>query len=278
MAEAVQRFEQAIRTNPRTPQIDTRYRLMGAALLYLDRYEEAVAWFHRALAANPSLHGQIRSALYAAIAAAQALSDDPDAARLSAAEARRLWPPLTARGFVLFETTSQEAIAQTARIREALRLAGMRNYADEDADAGLPADDVLHEDYEAPTPVRVPGARTIRTQDLAALRERHQPLVLDTAYRGYSIPGAISLWGAGIAGSIDDEHQHQLRRKMAQLTDDEQNTPVVTVAWNAERYQGRNLALRLVALGFTNVYWYRGGREAWMAAGLPTAEVALQDW
>ena len=49
--------------------------------------------------------------------------------------------------------------------------------------------------------------------------------------------------------------------------------PVVTVGWNAERFQGRNLALRLVALGYTEVYWYRGGREAWMAAGLPMAEV-----
>jgi hypothetical protein len=29
------------------------------------------------------------------------------------------------------------------------------------------------------------------------------------------------------------------------------------------------LALRLVALGYTNVNWYRGGREAWEVAGLP---------
>ena len=36
--------------------------------------------------------------------------------------------------------------------------------------------------------------------------------------------------------------------------------------------------MRLVALGYDEVYWYRGGREAWMAAGLPAAEVALQDW
>jgi rhodanese-related sulfurtransferase len=37
----------------------------------------------------------------------------------------------------------------------------------------------------------------------------------------------------------------------------------------AERWQGRNLALELVALGYPNVSWYRGGREAWDAAGLP---------
>ena len=43
--------------------------------------------------------------------------------------------------------------------------------------------------------------------------------------------------------------------------------PIVTMGFNAERFQGRNLALRLVALGYTNVYWYRGGREAWEVAG-----------
>jgi len=65
---------------------------------------------------------------------------------------------------------------------------------------------------------------------------------------------------------------------MQQLTGGNRRLPLVTVAWNAERYQGRNLALRLTALGYTEVYWYRGGREAWMAAGMPTSEVALQDW
>ena len=34
------------------------------------------------------------------------------------------------------------------------------------------------------------------------------------------------------------------------------------IGWNSERFDGRNLALRLVALGYTNVVWYRGGREA----------------
>ncbi len=70
----------------------------------------------------------------------------------------------------------------------------------------------------------------------------------------------------------------RLRKKMRQLTGGNLDTPIVTVGWNAERFQGRNLALRLVALGYSEVYWYRGGREAWMAAGLPVAEVTPQDW
>jgi adenylate cyclase len=31
-------------------------------------------------------------------------------------------------------------------------------------------------------------------------------------------------------------------------------------------------------LGYPNVYWYRGGREAWEVAGLPETAVNMQDW
>ena len=163
-------------------------------------------------------------------------------------------------------------------MRDGLRLAGVRDHADEDADSGIPPDDVLHTNYEAPTPTIVPGARTIRTPDLAAMLETRKPLVLDTRPWGKSIPRAIGLWGAGIGGSLSDEFQDRLSRKMQQLTGGDRNMPVVTLGWNAERFQGRNLALRLVALGYTEVHWYRGGTEAWEVAGLPEAELVVQDW
>ena len=43
-------------------------------------------------------------------------------------------------------------------------------------------------------------------------------------------------------------------------------------------FDGYNLALRLRHAGYTNVYWYRGGREAWMAAGKTTAPVTPRHW
>lgn len=54
--------------------------------------------------------------------------------------------------------------------------------------------------------------------------------------------------------------------------------PIVVVGWSSERFDGYNLALRLVKLGYSTVYWYRGGREAWEVAGLPETELTLQDW
>ena len=50
------------------------------------------------------------------------------------------------------------------------------------------------------------------------------------------------------------------------------------VGWNSERFDGRNLALRLSALGYTRVYWYRGGREAWETAGNPEEVLSPADW
>jgi len=41
---------------------------------------------------------------------------------------------------------------------------------------------------------------------------------------------------------------------------------------------GRNLAMRLASLGYSQVYWYRGGREAWEVADLPEAELICQAW
>ena len=98
------------------------------------------------------------------------------------------------------------------------------------------------------------------------------------SFWGHSIPGAIGIRDIGVGGTVTDGMQPLLGRKMAALTGGDLNKPIVAVGWNSERFDGRNLALRLVALGYTNVHWYRGGREAWEVAGLPETELVPQDW
>jgi adenylate cyclase len=161
-----------------------------------------------------------------------------------------------------------------------LRAAGHRDHAEEDANFGVPADRNLREDYAGLTPTTVSGATTINTAQLEQLLREQKPLVIDPLLYswGRSIPGAIGLKNAGHGGDTSDEMQDRLRKKMQQLTRADLTRAIVAVGWNSERFDGRNLALRLVALGYTNVYWYRGGREAWEVAGLPETEVASQDW
>jgi adenylate cyclase len=277
-AEAIVEFKQAIRIHPRNPHNHNRHYGIGIASMFLDQYEDAVIWLYRSLAALPPGRTRTRGVIAAGIAAAQALAGNAEEARLSGTEAVRHWPTLTARGYFQLPLTNPVATAQFSRLRDGLRLASIRDHADEDADFGSTSDRVLHTNYEASTPTLVPGAATIRTPDLAALLEQRKPLVVDAMPLSKSIQGAVGLMGVGIGGNVSDEFQDRIRQKMTQLTHGDCNVPVVAVGWNAERYQGRNLALRLVALGYTNVYWYRGGREAWEVAGLPETEVDLQDW
>ena len=92
-----------------------------------------------------------------------------------------------------------------------------------------------------------------------------------------SLPGAVGLLRSG-GGDFFDGTQARLRRKMAELTKGDLSLPILAVGWSSERFDGYNLALRLVALGYKKVYWYRGGRETWEANGLPENPAGVQDW
>jgi adenylate cyclase len=277
-AEAVPQFEQSIRLNPRDPNINARYRFLGQASIILGRYDEAFVWEQRSLAASPDAPANRLATRYAEIAAAHALGGRIGMAHAAAAEASRVWPTMTVRGLYGGITANPVFNAQIAQIKDGMRLAGVPDHADEDADFGVVSDDALHMTDEARTPTAAPGARTIRTADLTTFVEQHKPLVLDVNGWGISIPGAIALPGAGIGGTTSDPFQGRLGSKMQELTHGDRSTPLVTLAWNADRFSGRNLALRLVALGYTEVTWYRGGREAWEVAGQPETRVTVQDW
>jgi len=280
-AEAMPQFEQAIRLDPRSPWINGFYRRMGEASLLLGRYDDAVSWERRSIAADLGAGAEFLAHRYLWIAAAHALAGRLEDARGAAAEARRLMPTTTLRGWPTSMWTSWHStvwLAQLAQVREGLRLAGVRDHADEDADHGVAADNVLHMRDVGWTPIAAPGARTIRTADLPMFLEQRKPLVLDVNAWGRSIPGAIGLRGAGVGGSTSDPSQTRLDHEMRELTHGDLTMPVVTMGWNADSFSGRNLALRLVGLGYREVVWYRGGREAWEVAGLPEVSVVSQAW
>jgi TolB-like protein/tetratricopeptide (TPR) repeat protein len=279
--EAIALYDTAIRLNPRNPNLFHFYAFRGFALLQIGRYDEAIPWGERSLAANPEAAAPIRSARYRWIASAHALVGRLEDARRAIAAANKLWPFATARSSAVPENlASPVLVAQIARIREGMRLASLRDHADEDADFHVPSSGALSGTLAGWTPTTVPGAVTIRTAELPALLAQRQPVVIDTVTHatGRSIPGAIGLKHAGSGGTFVDAAQQHLHRKLMELTGGDLTRPIVAVGYNSERFDGYNLALRLVALGYTNVYWYRGGREAWEAAGLPETPLEIQDW
>ena len=278
--EAAALWEAALRLAPRDPFVSLRYQKIAYAMVLLGRGPEAIVWAQRYLAAQPDGDPSERSFGHLAIAAAEAWSGNQAEAHRAVAEANRIWPFNTVRSWRLRDPSNPVLVAQIRRYREGLRLAELRDHADEAADFGVAPRAGLQTILAGPTPTAAAGATTLHTPELAAMLAEQQPIVLDTVsnFSGQSLPGAIGLRRAGLGGSFSDRTQDRLRRKMQQLTGGDLARPIVAVGWNAERFDGHNLALRLAALGYTRVFWYRGGREAWEVAGLPESELAIQDW
>jgi TolB-like protein/class 3 adenylate cyclase/tetratricopeptide (TPR) repeat protein len=272
--------EKSIRLNPRDPNLFHHYSFLAVALLHSGRYEEAAIWMERSLAANPEAPRPIRGIRYQVLAGLYAKTGRPDDAHRALAEGQKLWPFFTVRTQFPRYPASAALVAHMRKWQEISRLGGMRDHADEDADFGVAADDKLHQDLAGYTPTTVPGAATIKTAALGPFLAERKPIVIDTANYswGVSLPGAIGLEDAGLGGSFSDGFEDRLRRKLQALTEDDLAVPIVAVGWNSERFDGRNLTLRLVALGYTHVYWYRGGREAWEVSGLPETPLTMQDW
>ena len=278
--EAIAPLQTALLLDPRDPNIFLRYLKMAWAMTLLGRDAEAVVWAQRSIAAHPTNEPDQQVHLYLMIAAAEAWSGHAAEAQTALTAANRVWPFATVRSHAPSNPSSSLLLAQLRRYQEGLRRAGLRDHADEDADVGVPPQADLQSRWGGQTPTTAPGSSTIRTQDLAAMLARQKPVILDTVnyHWGPSLPGAVGLRGAGLGGSFSDEAQGRLQRKLHQLTSGDLSRPIVVAGWNAERFDGYNLALRLAALGYRQVLWYRGGREAWEAAGMPETELALQDW
>ena len=280
--EAVPLLARTIELNPRDPQIFDRYRYMALAELLIGNYEESIVWQRRAQAAYPDAPAIIRGKAYRMIAGAYALNGRLDEAHTALVQSRRIWPFGTLRTLsasVDFESTHEYA-AQYDRYVEGLRLAGERDHADEDADFGVPPKGTLRDDLYGFTPTTVPRVTTIRTDALLTFIRNANPIIIEAGRWKVkrSVPGAVILRGSGNGGYFSDVIQERLRHKIATLTGADFTRPIVAIGTNSERFDGPNLALRLVAMGYINVYWYRGGREAWEVRGLPESEIAEQSW
>ena len=160
-------------------------------------------------------------------------------------------------------------------------LAAASAHANEDADFGVALASTLRlADLAAPTPREIPGARVMRTAELRdRLRaaEAERPLLFDVLGGAphESLPGAIWLPGAGRGNSYDDPVQAQLARLLQAATQGDAGRPMVFFCQGTACWLSYNAALRAVALGYREVYWYRGGIEAWLAGGGPLAPLSL---
>ena len=145
------------------------YLQMGIALIFLERVRRSHSHAAKVAGAPPQqLCSEPRDHPRRACRRAGAWGRPGE----RAAERDRSRPALAdAHGARLLPgSTTGPTAAQVSRICGALRQAGVRDHADEQADFGVPSDDVLHPPMKVLRRLRVPGAtQTHSDQDLAEI-------------------------------------------------------------------------------------------------------------
>lgn len=270
--EALPRLQKAVSLSMDEPLGFVSEINMGRALVRLGRDGEAIEWLRRAKQEAPVVPAGVNRLLAAAYANLGRVSD----ARKELSVFTGQTPWVTLRWLRHGRLPADAAMSERARELAGLAKAGLRDHADEESVTGIdPQLGLRPRDYLSPTPSNAPGVTTITTAALVALMERdsgpRRPIVLATTRPrpDFRLPGSVEVPGVFAGDYFDADAQHAFAQKINGLMGGDQTHPVVAVGWNSERWSGRNLALQLVALGYQNVYWYRGGLEAWDLAGLP---------
>ncbi len=202
------------------------------------------------------------------------------------------FPPLKKRLILIYRSHKQRRKALTTH---SLRLAtfvalffglglattvqAQKFYANENSDDGVaPRNTMRFEDYHAPTPLIVPSATTILTQDLyKALQVAPKPVLIDVlgGQPHRTISGALWWAGAGLGyrGDSGNRDAHgKFAKKLEEVTGGDKTKPLVFFCLSSQCWLSYNASLRAVAAGYTNVHWYRGGIEAWKEANNDMAD------
>jgi len=143
-----------------------------------------------------------------------------------------------------------------------------------------------HENYRAPTPKALPGARVISTVDaqvvwksgaaafvdVMAYIPRPANLPAGTLWREklrLNIPGSIWLADTGY-GELSAATEDYLRSGLQQITGHDRAKALVIYCLR-DCWMSWNAAKRAVSWGYTGVTWYPDGTDGWQDAGLPLA-------
>jgi PQQ-dependent catabolism-associated CXXCW motif protein len=143
------------------------------------------------------------------------------------------------------------------------------------------------EDYRAPTPAALKGARVLSTGEAAAIWRAGGAVFIDvmpqaprpaglppgTIWRDKprrNIPGSIWLPDTGY-GALAAATEDYLRSGIAQASGGEQ-TKLLVFYCQKDCWMSWNAAKRSLALGYRNVAWFPDGSDGWEGAGLPLAD------
>jgi PQQ-dependent catabolism-associated CXXCW motif protein len=198
---------------------------------------------------------------------------------LRKSERHRLW-----RRAIVAASTSAVVLVVLSTTLISLILMGVmgsRSYdnpAEERSDFGIEAQSTLKSDVGTNTPLAIPGGRVIKTKELesalgSGTLDGVPFLAIDAWRRSVSdivyVPKSIYIAYAGDYGTFNDATQAKLRDELSKLSNGTLDMPLVFFCIGSKCWESYNAALRAINLGYTRVYWYRGGITAWREAQRP---------
>jgi PQQ-dependent catabolism-associated CXXCW motif protein len=157
------------------------------------------------------------------------------------------------------------------------------NPAHEISDYGVYPQATLKENIGTETPTTIPHGHVISTSEVRTALQRGtlggSPFILIDVLEGdhQTIPKANRIPLVGLPGDFQDETQHRLEGKLKALTGNKLDMPLVFFCMGVKCWESYNACLRAINLGYTQVYWYRGGLSAWRVANETSADLTKYD-
>jgi rhodanese-related sulfurtransferase len=270
MAEMIAQLKRILTIDPVGPGNSERQQLIGFGYLILGQPSEAVNWFNRAAIGMgdnddpqaPPLDPREWRRLYL-IASAWMLGDKPAAAKLYEQYTKR-YPHRTSWRIASFFTRAMAELPGSKAFLSSLEHSGMPAFADEAQDFGVEAKGTEHAagDFD-PTPMDLPGGNRIDANTLRDLRRRTPAIIILDLGRGACVVrGAHWVWAQGFEADPNVVMRNAIDRAGAP-----KGTPIIVMSDSPFGWDSYNAALNLIARGYQNVLWFRGGEESWASHG-----------
>lgn len=142
------------------------------------------------------------------------------------------------------------------------------------------------QEYRAPVPATLQGARVVSTTEAADLWRNNGAIFVDvlpkppkpdlpegTVWREpprLDIPRSVWLPDVGF-GALSNEMEAWFRSNLADLTGGDKARPLV-IYCKSECWMSWNAGKRAIEWGYSAAIWYPEGTDGWAAAGLPLEE------
>jgi TolB-like protein/DNA-binding winged helix-turn-helix (wHTH) protein len=268
-------LQAAVRIDPQGPAMNRRTRLLGLAALFNGEPREALSNLLRAAAQEGDTPGQVESPTQAEMTrvyliAAHALAGNLAEAQRAYRTYNAVWPHRTVWRQATLLTPAQSGVPQFRKVEGALVAAGMPRFADEHGDCvGTPSATPLQGGEFTPTPCGILGAHMVDTAAVTQLlASRPSPAIIDVGHGMAVIPGAVYLGDSDLPATRAALEAAPFASRLNAAGD----AGIIVMDTGPAGVGGYNAALRLVAMGYPKIFWYRGGEEAWAQSGEPAED------